>query len=246
MHQIESPFDASRNREWTEVIRFLEDLPRKGWLMDLASGNGRHTLPAARLGHRVVAVDVARGLLRRSRSRLEGEELLRGNLFVEADALRLPIADGSIDAAIFIAGLHCIRGKKTRRASLVELCRVLKPGAPLLLTVWWRDPKRFRGPLKRNQARLDRQEQIPTDPGATRPPEEPGDVSMPWRHGVEVPVDRYFHLYEERELEQDLLAARFDAPRVEYMRFASTWNLVATTQAPGTVNRDDEVQPEDG
>lgn len=244
MQQIEAPFDESRQRPWPDVIRFLEGLAPKGWLLDLACGNGRHTLPAVRLGHRVVALDVARGLLRRLRHRLREEKRLEDALLVEADALRLPLSDASVDAAIFVAGLHCIRGRSRRRAALVELRRVLKPGAPLQLTVWWRDPRRFRGPLRRTEARLESAREAGEGHAGVEQQAlamEAGDVSMPWRHGLEQPVDRFFHLYTQDELEQDLLAAGFVSPRIEYMRYASTWNLVATVDPQ---NRDRHARPE--
>lgn len=241
MQRIEAPFDKSRQRAWPDVIRFLEGLTPKSWLLDLACGNGRHTLPAVRLGHRVAAVDVARGLLRRLRQRLREEKRLEEALLVEADALRLPLWDASVDAAIFVAGLHCIRGRSQRRAALVEVHRVLKPGAPLQLTVWWRDPRRFRGPLKRTEALLESATQVGEEQALLV---EPGDVSMPWRHGIETPVDRFFHLYTQAELEQDLLRAGFASPRIEYMRYASTWNLVATVDPHNRVFRS-EPAPQD-
>lgn len=236
MQQIEAPFDESRQRPWPDVVRFLEGLAPKGWLLDLACGNGRHTLPAVRLGHRVAAMDVARGLLRRLRQRLHEDKRLDNALLVEADALRLPLSDASVDAAIFVAGLHCIRGRSQRQAALVELRRVLKPDAPLQLTVWWRDARRFRGPLRRTQARLESAMEAGAGHVADAEveqqalPVEAGDVSMPWRHGIEKPVDRFFHLYTQDELEQDLLAAGFVSPLIEYVRYASTWNLVATVE----------------
>ncbi len=233
MQRIEAPFDESRRREWPQVIHFLDALPRDGPILDLACGNGRHTLPALRLGHRVVAIDVANGLLRRLRGRLEEEKRLARALLVEADALRLPLRRASVEAAIFVAGLHCIRGRSNRQAALLELRRVLKPEAPLQLTVWWRDPKRFRGPLRRNQALLEADETAMgenenVEAKSTAPPVEPGDVSLPWRHGIETPVDRFFHLYTEDELEEDLRLAGFAGAQIEYMRHASTWNLIAT------------------
>ncbi len=238
MQRILDPFDASRAHPWDDVVEFLENAPKEGPLLDLAAGNGRHSLPAARLGHPVVALDVARGLMQRLRRRLRAQGL-GGADCVEGDLLTLPLADHAVHKAVFAAGLHCVRGRANRIAALVELHRVMVGGGAVLLTVWWRDPKRFRGPLRRTEAMLRSAatEVAPTHVAFTSPgggpvpPVEPGDVSLPWGHGVDAPVDRFFHLYTEEELIEELKMGSFKEIEVRRVRYGSTWNLIADARA---------------
>jgi tRNA (uracil-5-)-methyltransferase TRM9 len=53
-----------------------------------------------------------------------------------ADATSLPFPDNTFDCAIAIAVYHNISGEEQRRKALIELRRVLKPGAAAFITVW--------------------------------------------------------------------------------------------------------------
>ena len=68
-----------------------------GDVLDVPCGFGRHTLPLARAGYRVVGVDRSRTLLDEARRRAGGE---RWPKFVRADYRELPFADESFDAAL--------------------------------------------------------------------------------------------------------------------------------------------------
>jgi len=88
-------------------------------ILDLACGSGdvtamlRQALPQAQ----VVGLDFSRPLLNRAKTR--GLKDL-----VEADALKLPFPDGSLDAVTIAFGL---RNFTDRPAGLREIARVLKP-----------------------------------------------------------------------------------------------------------------------
>ena len=89
-------------------------------ILDLACGSGdvtsmlREALPKAR----VVGLDFSRPLLTQAKGR--GLATL-----AEADALKLPFADGSFDAVTIAFGL---RNFSDRHAGLEEIARILKPG----------------------------------------------------------------------------------------------------------------------
>ena len=89
-------------------------------VLDLACGSGdvttmlREALPDAR----VVGLDFSRPLLIRAKGRGLAE-------LAEADALKLPFADGSFDAVTIAFGL---RNFSNRQAGLDEIARILKPG----------------------------------------------------------------------------------------------------------------------
>ena len=89
-------------------------------ILDLACGSGdvtfmlRKSLPKAQ----IVGLDFSRPLLIQARDRGLSE-------LTEADALKLPFADGSFDAVTIAFGL---RNFSDRATGLHEIARVLKPG----------------------------------------------------------------------------------------------------------------------
>ncbi|MFA5860771.1 MAG: class I SAM-dependent methyltransferase [Candidatus Thermoplasmatota archaeon] len=159
-------WDRARRRAWPEVARFAGSFAPGARVLDLAAGNGRHGVLAAKDGASVVAADFSRSLLSFARE--------RGLVVAQADARELPFRDASFDGGLFIAALHCIPSRTGRLGALAEMRRVLKPGAPALVTVW----SRFRGSGFRGALTSD------------------GDV--PWGD-----VARYYHFYSPTELVTD-------------------------------------------
>lgn len=108
-------------------------------VVDVCCGTGDLALAFARAGAQVVGVDFTPQML--SRARRKGGDR-RGLLFVQGDALALPIADGACDGASIAFGL---RNVADRRAGLVELARVVRPGGWLLVLEFSTPPGRLLG-----------------------------------------------------------------------------------------------------
>jgi SAM-dependent methyltransferase len=118
---------------------------RPGVVVDLGCGTGRALLPLIREGHRGVAVDLSRHMLRIVREKVAAENLpvecLQANL-CQLDCL----ADGAADYAMCLfSTLGMIRGRLHRRFALGHFRRILRPGGKLVLHVhnYWfnlRDP----------------------------------------------------------------------------------------------------------
>ena len=123
-------WDRARRRAWPEVARFAESFPPGARVLDIAAGNGRHGVVAAKAGARVVAADFSRSLVAFARE--------RGLEAAQADARELPFRSASFDGALFVAGLHCVPGRVARIGALAELRRVVRPGGRALVTVWSR------------------------------------------------------------------------------------------------------------
>ncbi len=200
--KISKSFAYTRQKPWSQVIDFINSLPKSASLLDLGSGNGRHALPAAMRVKKVVAADVSGELLKIVEERAREEGI--GNIeTVDCDARKMPFEDGSFDACIFIAALHNIETRRGRRLALAEVARVLKPGGVALVTVWarWQDrhikdfsKEIFRWPLKKLAAL------------ATRKNYEFGDIDLPWtHHGMR--VSRFYHMYTMKELANDVCAS---------------------------------------
>jgi len=161
--RIAAHFSATREHPWPEVESFLDD--RRGATgLDVGCGNGRH---AELLGDRVetaVGVDASRGLLAEARARDPSLSLVHG------DAARLPLADDWVDLAVYVATLHHLPTRATRRASLDELGRVLAPEGRALVSAWSTAHDRF-----------DRTESF--------------DTTLDWTLPDGETVDRFYHVF---------------------------------------------------
>jgi SAM-dependent methyltransferase len=189
------------------VAAFLATLPPGSRVLDLMAGNGRHLPLVLDAGHRATWLDWSRPAARIAARRHPQADL------VVADATAVPLADGSFDAAIVVAGLHSIPTADGRARGLAELRRVLRPGGRAQVTVWSRDAPRFR---------------------AEGTPGEPVDVTIPWRsHGHDEP--RSYHLYTPAALRRDAEAAGFQVEREHQVAVVSRQgpdNLVAELRRP--------------
>lgn len=101
-------------------------------VLDVATGTGDAALVAADLvgpNGRVVAVDISAPMLREAAAKAAGRKIE----FLEADAQRLPFADGSFDALVCLFGLMFLPDKV---AALEAFRRLLRPTAAVVATCW--------------------------------------------------------------------------------------------------------------
>jgi ubiquinone/menaquinone biosynthesis C-methylase UbiE len=110
-------------------LKFL-DLPERAWALDVGTGPGLALRLLAARQPFVVGLDASAEMLRHARTLLD--PAARAPL-VAGDALRLPFADASFDAAIATNLLFLL---PEPRAGLAELARVTRSGG----TVGWLNP----------------------------------------------------------------------------------------------------------
>lgn len=124
---------AGIDRRWRRrAVRSL-GLTGRERLLDLCTGTGDlaiAALAAAPPPSRVVGVDFSAGMLDVGRRKLGRGRFANAVSLVRADAIRLPIADGSIDAATVAFG---IRNVENVDAAFAEMRRVLRPGGRLAI-----------------------------------------------------------------------------------------------------------------
>ena len=96
-------------------------LPAGSTVIDLAAGTGDLCIDLRRAGHVPVAFDLSFGMLAADRSQEPR---------VQADILRLPLADGSVDGAT--CGF-ALRNLVDLGAFFTELARVVRPGGRIAL-----------------------------------------------------------------------------------------------------------------
>jgi SAM-dependent methyltransferase len=131
-----SSWDSARAAERVAVAYAAPDLaavrerqvdllgPRPGWrIADVGCGPGAFAQALCERGARVTAIDSARAMLDAVAARGLGCEL------VEADALSLPLADASHDAACLVQVLEYVTDPV---AALREAARIVRPGGAVL------------------------------------------------------------------------------------------------------------------
>jgi SAM-dependent methyltransferase len=115
------------DKPYAEEARFIDAfLPRRGTLLDVACGTGRHAIEFARLGHTVTAVDYSDKLLERARAnasqagveiRLVNQDMRRLELGERFDAVTClfdsigyPLSDAAIVEALSRMRAHLAQG----------------------------------------------------------------------------------------------------------------------------------------
>ena len=110
------------------AIAFLDDrlsLAPGRRLLELGAGTGKLTRLLAASGVRIIAVEPLAAMRQALSHNLPDVEV------VDAVAEDLPLAEGSVDAAVAAQAFHWFDGER----ALAELARVLQPAAPIAL-VW--------------------------------------------------------------------------------------------------------------
>lgn len=119
-----------------EGIEFVERLDLKPGMkvLDVACGTGNQSIPAAKAGAEVTAVDIAPNLLEQARARAKSEGL---NIqFVEGDAEQLPQSDGSFDLVMSMFGAMFAPRPEAVASELLRVCR---PGGVIAMGNWTPD-----------------------------------------------------------------------------------------------------------
>ena len=100
-------------------------------MLDVGCGSGQLAIPAARLGIKVVGIDLAANLIEQARARAAKEGLVIQ--FDEGDAEQLPYPDASFDAVVSMIG--AMFGPHPNRVA-TELVRVCRSGGRIIMVNW--------------------------------------------------------------------------------------------------------------
>jgi SAM-dependent methyltransferase len=118
-----------------EAVARLVGLEPAADVLDCPCGYGRHSVPLARAGHRVVGADRSEALLAEARRRGGGE----WPKWVHADYRELPFPDASFDCALNLFSSLGYWGEEGDEKALAEFRRVLRPGGALVVETMHRD-----------------------------------------------------------------------------------------------------------
>jgi len=127
-------------------------------LLDVATGAGNVSIPAAQAGAKVTGLDLTPKLLEvaRERAAAAGVELE----LIEGDAEELPFADASFDRVTSCFG---VMFAPRQQVAAQELVRVARPGGRIVVTAW--TPRSLVGRAFRTSAGY-----MPTPPPELKPP----------------------------------------------------------------------------
>jgi demethylmenaquinone methyltransferase/2-methoxy-6-polyprenyl-1,4-benzoquinol methylase len=124
---------AGAHRLWKQFLLALTGLKPGDRALDIAGGTGDVAAGLARqVGNSglVVLADINASMLQQGRDRLTDRAVVANMRYAQADAERLPFADGSFDCVTIAFGLRNVTDKA---AALASMQRVLKPGGQLLV-----------------------------------------------------------------------------------------------------------------
>lgn len=108
-------------------------------VLDVACGTGDLSLAFQRAGaRRVIGLDFTFQMLEYARQKNKGNPF--GPLYFCGDAMRLPLADASVDVVSIAFG---IRNVAVPAQAIAEFYRVLKPGGRLVILEFTRPPNRW-------------------------------------------------------------------------------------------------------
>jgi len=187
--KIAKSFDETRRRPWKECLDFIKG--RKGIALDIACGNARHLIPFACVVDHVIGIDASEEMIKIAVRNARNAGVKNAS-FVIGNASFLPFKSNTFDSAIFIAGLHNIKGRDARIKALKELYRVLKKDGMALISVWSKWQDRWRKHFLKEFFKL---------------PKNFGDIYISWKKdGMD--VKRFYHLYSMHELKRDAKKAR--------------------------------------
>jgi len=122
----------NQDRKWRRhTVRQLAQHPPR-LVLDLCGGTGDLTLELARGSgaERVVCCDFSHRMLTVARNKFARTELGERCELLEADALRLPVADGTFDAVTIAFG---VRNFEEMTRGFEEILRALRPGGRMVV-----------------------------------------------------------------------------------------------------------------
>jgi ubiquinone/menaquinone biosynthesis C-methylase UbiE len=182
-----------------EVIDISKTI-NKGSILDLGCGNCRNSLPFLERNIECIGVDFSKSMIKEGKKLLKKRKL-KENLVI-GNLIDLPFKKRSFLLIICIRTLHHIETRKLRLKTLNEMRRV---GIKILMSEWRRWQLRFVWDLTKSLFS-----------GHFT------DVYINWNYHGKI-YKRFYHLYTEKELEDDLKEVGFKSFKIWDDKRGNIW-----------------------
>lgn len=162
-----------------DILEFISQ--SNGLILDFGCGSGRHMVR----GKKYAGFDFAETMIRFAKSKAKKEKIKAYFAIARGDSM--PFKSNAFDAVAAANVIHQIEGKSSRKKSIEEIFRVMKPGASAIISVW-----------NKNQPRLSLKKK---------------EDFVTWKIGDKI-YRRYYYFFSEEELKKLLKDAGFAALRI--------------------------------
>ncbi|KFH48707.1 hypothetical protein ACRE_005090 [Hapsidospora chrysogenum ATCC 11550] len=202
-------FSATRHKPWPLVASFLHAQPPGAVGLDVGCGNGKYLDVNARL--HLLGSDRSEALVRLARDRRYQPGSPSPAEALVADGLALPYRPACADFVISIAVVHHLSTRDRRRAAIAALLECARPQAPVLVFAWALEQSSSRRGFHEG---CDQDTLVPwvmrTQPSSSKASGDAAAAEGAKKKTTAAPVEttyqRYYHLFREGELEEDVAA----------------------------------------
>ena len=202
-------YKVERGIKNTSLIdEFIEEKDNN--ILDLGCGSGRNFIKIKGFKGTIYGVDFSEQMLKFAKK--NSEKIGINVKLTKANVWDIPFKDNFFDKVIFMATLHCIKGKQKRIKTLKEIYRVLKQKGRMLITIWNKKSKRWKNKGKEITARWT-VENVDEDVNTNSLDAEK--------------VERYYYLYDYDELKQELENIGFKIIKHNFVESARNIILIA-------------------
>jgi tRNA (uracil-5-)-methyltransferase TRM9 len=181
---IAESFDSTRKYPWKEVSEFIEKILSSDFVLDLGSGNGRHTKLLTQQSRGTIGMDISFNILKLSLMK-ELDGITRDINLVNSDAVKLPFKDNVFDKLISIAVIHHLDTEENRCCVFSEIFRILKKDGLAQISCWLKSHPRFLKDDLRDKVQAGEKE-----------------IIVPWTLKNGEKISRYYYLFEINEIEE--------------------------------------------
>ncbi|KAI3327888.1 S-adenosyl-L-methionine-dependent methyltransferase [Xylariaceae sp. AK1471] len=209
---IAGHFSSTRYKPWPFIASFLSTRVAPGSVgLDVGCGNGKYL--NVRDGHDVhmIGSDRSASLVRIARDNVPNHKtsggVLRQNDVAVADGLALPFRRGCADFVLCIAVIHHMSTRERRVDALRKLLECLrKENGKVLVYVWALEQSSSRRGWDANS---DQDQLVPwvMKANQNKKDKESAAEGGSGDEGGDTTYERFYHLYREGELEEDMCAA---------------------------------------
>lgn len=184
--KIAQAFSKTRQWIWPELLDYLNSVKKGERILDFGCGNARLVEFFQDKGIDYMGLDFCENFIEKAKEKYNAKSIR----FIVGDVLNAPLPDASFDKIFSIAVLHHIPSQKLREQFFTEIKRLLKKDGIAVITVWNLHQRKYLPYYVKSiinklfgKYKMDW-----------------GDVLIPWKEGQGTPIQRYVHIFGEKEL----------------------------------------------